>query len=470
MPEDHRTEQEKSRISRRSFVKTGGAALAGGAALGGAAMPASGASISSANRPNLFPIQEGQEPRVRAFKTLGRTGVQVSDVGMGTGPLREPAVVQYAYDKGINYFDTAESYGNGASEKAIGGAMQHMDREKIFIATKAAVRASDDTEAVIQKVRQSLERLQTEYIDAYSMHACSTIEGLSHPGYHAAMAQLKAEGRVKFTGVSYHGQAQTNQTGMADQLVTAAEDGRFDMMLLVYNFLTHQDGDRIIAACKANNVGTSAMKTAPGTLRYTPVDPENLTEEQEASIQRRIRGERTRETEIQRLVTQAELQKQVYDRTRVFAEQYGIQTEDQLRLGSIHWALQNPDMHTTCVAVNDFQFVDKVVALSGTKLTTAEEQMLEQFALALDKQYCRHGCFECVEKCPQELPVSTIMRYAYYYEGQGREKYAMSKYAGLGGKDATACLDCIGSCEGACGHGIDIQSNLLQVHNLLTLA
>ena len=214
MPKDHRTEQEEGRITRRSFVKTGGAALAGGAALGGAAvggaaMPARGATTASAHSPHLFPVQEGQEPRVKAFKTLGRTGFQVSDVGMGTGPLRDTAVVRYAYDKGINYFDTAESYGNGAAERAIGGAMPHMDREKIFIATKAGVRASDDTEAVVQKVRQSLERLKTEYIDAYSMHACSTIEALSHPGYHAAMDQLKAEGRVRFTGVSYHGQAQT---------------------------------------------------------------------------------------------------------------------------------------------------------------------------------------------------------------------------------------------------------------------
>ena len=242
------------------------------------------------------------------------------------------------------------------------------------------------------------------------------------------------------------------------------------MMLLVYNFLTHEDGDRIIAACKANNVGTTAMKTSPGTLRYTPVDPENLTAEQEASIQRRIRGDRTRETAIQRLVTQAQAQKELYDRTRPFADQYGIQTEEQLRLGSIHWVLQNPDMHTACVALTDFDLVDKVVALSGTKLTTAEEQMLQQFALALDNQYCRHGCFDCVEQCPEELPVSTIMRYAYYYQGQGREKYAMSKYAGLGGKDASACLDCVGSCDGACRHGIDIQSNLLQAHGLLTLA
>ena len=46
-------------------------------------------------------------------------------------------VVRYAYDKGVNYFDTAEGYGNGAAERAIGEAMQHMDRDKIFIASKS---------------------------------------------------------------------------------------------------------------------------------------------------------------------------------------------------------------------------------------------------------------------------------------------------------------------------------------------
>ncbi len=62
------------------------------------------------------------------------------------------------------------------------------------------------------------------------------------------------------------------------------------------------------------------------------------------------------------------------------------------------------------------------------------------------------------------------MRYAYYYEGQGTEKYAMKLYAELEGKDAAACADCAGDCAGACPFGIDIQPNMLQVHDLLTLA
>ena len=62
------------------------------------------------------------------------------------------------------------------------------------------------------------------------------------------------------------------------------------------------------------------------------------------------------------------------------------------------------------------------------------------------------------------------MRYAYYYEGQGLEKHAMSLYAGLSGPGASPCRDRAGHCAGACRHGIDIQPNMLQVHDLLTLA
>jgi ferredoxin len=88
--------------------------------------------------------------------------------------------------------------------------------------------------------------------------------------------------------------------------------------------------------------------------------------------------------------------------------------------------------------------------------------MLQECKLALNSQYCRHGCADCSATCPHDVPVSTIMRYAYYYEGQGYEKYAMTQYAGLEG--------CAGDCSGACPYGVDILPNMLQVHDLLTLA
>ena len=465
MRDDSRPSHTPGRISRRNFVKVGGVALAGGSVLG-----AAGNSAAAPDSAGLFPSLPRQDARIRGYRTLGRTGWRVSDVGMGSVPLRESAVVRYAYDKGINYFDTAGSYGNGAAERAIGEALKHMDRSKVFIATKSRVSDNDTEASVVQRVRESLDRLGTEYVDAYSMHGPSAIDSLNNPAYHAAMAQLKAEGRVKFTGLSYHGPGGPSDQSMADVLSAAAADGRFDIMLLVYNFMNHDEADRIIAACKANNVGATAMKTQPGVLRYEPLDPNNLTEQQEQYVERFTRRGSTREAALERLEAQTQRQKDLYDRTRPFIERYGISSEEQLRLGSIHWVLQNPDMHTACISFTNFELVDKVVPLSGTELTPAEEELLEEFALALGGQYCRHGCSDCAAQCPNGVSVSTVMRYAYYYEGQGLEKHAMELYANLGRSSASACRDCIGFCDGACPHGIDILPNMLKVHDLLTLA
>jgi aryl-alcohol dehydrogenase-like predicted oxidoreductase len=464
MSDDSLSPHDSRGVSRRNFVTLGGAALAGGAALGGRAV-----SATASTPPSLFPPSR-QDARIQSHRTLGRTGWQVSDIGMGSVPLRDSAVVRYAYDKGVNYFDTAEGYGNGAAERAIGEAMPHMQRDKIFIATKGRIKDSDTAEAIVGRVRQSLERLQTDYVDSYSIHLCTTVEKLSNPAFHAAMDQLKAEGKVRFTGVSYHGPGGSQDESMADVLCAAAEDGRFDAMLLVYNFLNHEEGDRIIAACKANNVGTTAMKTAPGVLRFEPLDPDNLSERQERYLERLMSRGQSRESALERLEAQTRRQKDMYERTLPFVEQYGLSTEEQLRLGSIHWVLQNPDMHTACIAFTNFDLVDKVIPLSGTELSSAESLMLQEYRLVLNDQYCRHGCRECGASCPHDVAVSTIMRYAYYYEGQGYEKYAMTKYAGLVRNDASACRSCVGDCAGACPYGIDIQPNMLQVHDLLTLA
>ena len=194
MSGDSRPEADRNQLSRRSFVRTGGAAVAGGLAAAAVGSPAS-----------LSGEQARQTPGIQSYKTLGRTGWRVSDIGFGTGPLKESTLVRAAFDKGINYFDTAESYGNGAAERTIGEALPHIGRENVFIATKAGFRGGETEDQVLDRVRQSLERLKTDYIDAYSMHHTPTVEFLDHPGYHAAIERLKAEGRVKFAGVSYHG-------------------------------------------------------------------------------------------------------------------------------------------------------------------------------------------------------------------------------------------------------------------------
>ncbi len=465
-----RVDRDGSEIKRRDFVKSSGAALAGGVMLGRAPIPEGKALSESSVAPPLFPVRPSRQGRIESYRMLGRTGFRVSDISLGAALIREANVVRYAFDKGINYIDTAEGYENGASERGIRDALPYIDRNKIFISTKANIRPRDDKEAVLAKARGSLERLGTEYIDAYMMSSVSTVDWLDHPGYHAAMEQLKAEGRAKYTGVTYHGPEATDQTGMADVLCAAAEDGRFDVLLLVYNFLNHSEGDRIIATSKANNVGTTAMKTAVGKLSAEPFDPDNLSELHQQYLHLMLRAGQSREAALREIKDYADAQNQFVERTQLFAQRYGIENEEALHLASIQWVLQNPDMHTACISAWSFDFIDKIVALSGTQLTAPADRLLQESRSALDTQYCRHGCVECMDSCPFRVPVSMIMRYAYYFEAQGRERYAMSEYAALDGPGAAPCKDCAGLCAGACRYGLYIQPNMLRAHNLLTLA
>jgi predicted aldo/keto reductase-like oxidoreductase len=458
-------DRDDGSISRRNFIRAGGAALAGSTMVGAAATPAAGRIPGS-----MFPRPPRPSDRIQRYRTLGRTGWQVSDLAVGTSRLRESSIVRYAFDKGMNYIDTAEGYGNGRTADIIGEALQHIDRSKIFVNSKLRIGPDDTEETIVNRARATLARLKTDYLDAFGMHRTQTVASLKHEGFHAAVARLKAEGRVRFTCLSTHGPEGPGADSMVDVLTAAAEDGRFDVMLLVYNFLNHDEADRILAACKANRVGATAMKTAPGTLRADPVDPDNLTDAQERSVERMTRRGSTRERAIQRLQSMAQRQEQLYDQTRPFVERFGIETEEQLRLGSVHWVIQNPDAHAACVSMPDFATVDKIVALSGSELTPVEEDVLDASASALSDQYCRHGCNACAGSCPEDVPVSTIMRYAYYYEGQGRERYAMERYARLTRANGPACADCSAPCTGACPFGVDVQPQMLQAHALLTLA
>jgi predicted aldo/keto reductase-like oxidoreductase len=465
-----KTQADRDRIKRRDFVKTGGAALAGGVVLGGAPIGEGKTFTGSTGVSPLFPVPPSQDGRIQSYRTLGRTGFRVSDVSIGGSFLRDSNVVRYAFDKGINYIDTAEYYENGGTDRAIRGALQHVDREKVFIATNADIGRRDAKESVLSRARRSLERLGTEYVDAYMMGMVSAAEWLNASGYHAAMDQLKAEGRVRFAGVTCHGAEATDQSGMADVLCAAVEDGRFDVLLLVYNFLNHAEGDRVIAAAKANNVGTTAMKTAPGKLRAEPFDPDNLSEVFQQYLDAMLRTGTSREAALRELRTYSDAQNEFVERTQLFAEQYGIENDEALQLASIQWVLQNPDVHTACISAWNFDFVDKIVALSGTRLTTPAERLLEESRSTLNSQYCRHGCVKCMDSCPFHVPVSNIMRYAYYFEAQGRERHAMSRYAALEGAGAAPCKDCAGLCAGACPYGLRIQPTMLQVHDLLTLS
>ncbi len=445
----------KNCLSRRNFVKLGSAAIV----VTGLKLPNTGGILPDNN----------EAPGIKKTKVLGRTGFKASDISMGTTRVKEANVIRYAYDKGVNYFDTAEGYGGGESEKLIGQNMQFMDRKNIFITSKIHINEDESTDSILDRFKKCQERLKTDYIDAFYIHNPSSVELLNHKSFHAATKQLKADGRLKFIGVSSHGSRRGRDDSMETILSAAAEDGRFDMMLLIYNFMNKETGDKILQLCKKHNMGTTAMKTAPGVLKLEEIDPDNLTKDQEEYVQRRMKRGASKEEAIERLKKSAERQAETFEKTQPFLEKYSIKTRESLKLKSVQWVIQNTDIHTACVSFSDFELIDNVIPLSGTRLSASDIEFLDTCKLAFNSQYCRHGCKECVQRCPHELPVSSIMRYAYYFESQSREKYAMEKYAGLSSGNGYFCTDCNAPCEAACPYHLDVQAHMLRAHSLLTL-
>lgn len=436
-------------ISRRQFFQFSGAA----AVAGGTLSMCSGLAEKTV--------------KIKQHRILGRTGFKVSDIALGGG-TKESDVVRYAYDKGINYFDTAESYGGGASEKAIGGAMQFMDRKKIFITTKIHFDMDETEASLLERFSKCQQRLQTDYVDALFMHSVTDLKKLDHTGFHTAVEKLKADGRIRFVGLSCHGPGGREGDSMDKVLCTAAEDGRFDLMLLVYSFMNKEEGEKVLAACKKNNVGTTAMKTMPGMLVVEPFDPENPATDYKEWMDSMIERGRSREDAVKRIQDWVKEQQKLSEDVKPFAEKHGIQTNERLRMASLQWVLANPDMHTACLGLENFEELDTFIPLSGTKLSHADAAFLRDYQYAFNNRYCRHGCNTCVDRCAYKLPVSTIMRYSYYFAMFGREQLAMRKYAKLD-KNGSLCIGCNATCAGACPYGVDIRNNLISADAILAV-
>lgn len=151
------------------------------------------------------------------YRKLGRSGVLVSPLCLGTmnfgGPTNEEdsfEIMRKAVDGGINFFDTANVYNKGESERIIGKFLKENDlREQVFLATKANGRMGDgpnDAGAsryhIIKACEDSLRRLQTDHIDLYQLHR----PPLTHPQDETLRAfdDLIRAGKVRYIGCSTH--------------------------------------------------------------------------------------------------------------------------------------------------------------------------------------------------------------------------------------------------------------------------
>jgi predicted aldo/keto reductase-like oxidoreductase len=291
------------------------------------------------------------------------------------------------------------------------------------------------------------------------MHGGESLEDIKHEGFHAAVTQLKSDGRLKYAGISHHGAFHPlgSKEPIGKVLLAAAEDGRFDVYLMAYNFLNQAQSGEVLRACREKNIGTTLMKTNPVGGYFGMKERIARLEKEGKDVPEFSRK------------TLAKF-KAIYEEAEGFLKRYNLEDPGEIKEAAIKFCLNNPNVNSICVSFRNFDNLAKYVKLSGTRFTPTDEAALAVYSKSFGRFYCRHACGLCEPHCPRKVPVNTIMRYNHYFAAQGREKYAMERYAKLDSRVADQCRHCTGACESACPYNVPVQTLLTLAHQNLTLA
>ncbi|MFI5365245.1 MAG: aldo/keto reductase [Candidatus Binatia bacterium] len=411
---------EGSKITRRKVLKGAATVAAGGAAVAAwrAAWKNSTYLFLMRKAPTeaAHPDPAWQGATVRTYRPLGSTGIHMSDISFGGAGIAEPDVVSRAVDRGVNYFDTSPDYSKTGSEQVIGKALKP-HRDKVFVASKfctADGHLPKDTPVadIITAVEGSLQRLQTDYLDVCIIHEVDSLDRLMAPTFHEAFDRLKEQGKVRFLGVSSH------TPNLEAVMRHAVDSGRFNMMLVAYNFNNWPDLHTIFHDAKQRGVGVVAMKTLKGA--------------------------------------HSSVLKDFDDSSQAFSQ------------AAFKWVLSNPDVSGLVVSINDFNQIDEYLYASGQALKESDVALLQRYDERITRDYCRPGCGACLDHCPYDVPVDDIFRYAMYFENYGRKDDARARYATLAAAhNASRCLSCAAPCAAACPFDIPIRDKMLRSHSLL---
>jgi predicted aldo/keto reductase-like oxidoreductase len=359
------------------------------------------------DRPGLVDPNAG----VTAKRRLGRTGLQVSIVGIGAGGLEGTEPIVRAVDKGMNFIDTSICYGN--SEEVIGRALKSSPglREKLIIATKWDPGHDTSKEKILESLDKSLVRLGVDHVDIMQLHWLGGghtrpddgFNRLDNPALYAAMQEAKKSGKVRFFGATSHHEDRANI------LMHAIDKGAFDMLLVKMNVLDYEAANMpaLLKKAKEKDVGVVVMKSQPGGGRIPPG----------------------------------------FEKSKWSIYQ-----------ANLRWVLEHEEV--ACVVHSgigvDAKTQDQAVGATLEKLGAAERTLLEQYATALSPDYCRGCGSRCTAACPEQVAIPHVLQFAMYDEQYRWHARAREHYRALPLPErwSERCASC-NECTAACPHGLD---------------
>lgn len=412
--------EKEEKNSRRTFLKAAGA-------IGAAPIIASLAPFANAvDKQNSKSI----DPTTVPTRPFGKTGVNVSILSLG-GVLdtSDLLIFRQAMKMGVTYWDTADGYGWGKNEKAIGKYFAKFpnDRKKVFIVTKAS---TSNPNKLTEKLNASLQRMNTSSIDLYFIHHVKDVEAKLKPDVKAWAEKAKAEGKIRFFGFSTH-------KNMESCMMAAAKLGWIDGIMMSYNYrlMVKDEMKRAVDACTKAGIGLTAMKT-------------------QAAFSANFYASIGSKTDDALNMTESFLKK-------------GF-TEEQAKL-KVVW--DNPNIASICSAMPNMTILQANVAaaLNKNKLSLKDKQHFEQYAQKTAGGYCA-GCADiCESMVDFKVPISDVLRCSMYYHSYGDRDKALALFNALPtGEIENICKTDYTGAEKRCPQNIQIGRVLKKIHEDLS--
>jgi len=365
-------------------------------------------------------------------RRLGRTGLQVSVVGFGGIPIialsRDKArkVVRYAYERGINYFDTARAYGD--SEEKIGAALKDI-RDQVIIATKTHQRTKEA--AARAGLKQSLRNLQTSRIDIVQLHGIDNEEllekAIGAEGALKALEEAKAEGKIDYIGISGHNPY---------VLIKAIKTGKFDTVLVPLNVLDRRANEQLIPLADELGVAVIIMKAMGGCgspLQYPQWGA--------------------------RFLGKPEVD---WPDPSEFFTHFGKDGVERAER-SLRFVLAH-DIDTVIPGLRSMEEVDYVAKVAENyKALTDQEKIAYKFGELPPQPFCRE-CKLCMP-CPDGVEIPTILRWDIYYSFYNIKKWTREQYPKLRTR-VNNCTEC-GNCEEKCPYHLPVINMLKEAEKKL---
>lgn len=369
------------------------------------------------------------------YRQMGSTNDQVSILGYGcmrfpqidkkTDEARTARQVISAIEQGVNYFDTAHTYGK--SEAVLGNILAGGYRDKVYIATKLPLPLVNSLGRIESIFRTSLERLQTDYIDYYLMHALNTFAGWQRAkelGIVEFIDRAKKEGRLRHIGFSYHGDV--------DQFKAIVDDYPWDFCQIQYNYMDEhfQAGREGLQYAASKGMGVVIMEPLQGGTLVGRI-PEEV--------------------------------KDIWNG----AEERWTPAEWALK-----WIWNHPEVTTVLSGMNEEAHIEENIRIACSAYPESMSQAaLQRVADAKEVfgRLQRIGCTGCGYCMPCPFGINIPMCFSSYnnkhiFNDSTQQKWYVAYTSGIDGDPsyASLCREC-GKCEIACPQHLPIRQHLKEV-------